>query len=339
MTAPLEPRDLEPLVSLVVPVYNEQEVLEIFLKRTAIVLDGAGLEYEYVFVNDGSRDATLPTLIALSGENHRIRIVNLSRNFGKEAALTAGIAHICGNVMVPIDVDLQDPPELILQFVEKWREGYDVVYGMRTRRDEDSLSKRATADVFYRLFNRLSSTHIPDNAGDFRLLDQRVVAVLKQLPERNRFMKGLFSWVGFNSVGVPYERPARAAGESKWNFPELWNFALDGIVSFSTVPLRVWSYVGVVVSLLSFLYASFIVIQVLMFGKDLPGYASLLTVILFLGGIQLLSLGIIGEYLGRLFVETRGRPVYIVDRVYEKGVSVATEHTQGSAAIPFEGQE
>jgi glycosyltransferase involved in cell wall biosynthesis len=321
MTTPLKPRDYEPLVSLIVPVFNEQEVLGIFLEKTSVVLERAELDFEYVFVNDGSRDETLTMLIALAGQNPRIRVVDLSRNFGKEAALTAGIDHIRGNVMVPMDVDLQDPPELIPSFIEKWREGYDVVYGVRSKRDDDSLAKRATAGSFYRLFNRLSPTHIPDNAGDFRLLDERVVAILKQLPERNRFMKGLFSWVGFSSVGVPYERPARVAGQTKWNYRKLWNFALDGIISFSTVPLRVWSYIGVVISLLSFLYASFIVIRVIFWGKDLPGYASLLTVVLFLGGIQLLSLGVIGEYLSRLFVETKARPIYIVDRVYEKGVS------------------
>lgn len=295
----------------------------IFLEKTSSVLKEAGLEFEYVFVNDGSDDNTLSMLIAFSEKDSRIRIINLSRNFGKEAALTAGIDHVRGNVMVPIDVDMQDPPELIPSFVERWREGYDVVYGVRSSRDDDSFAKRATAGGFYRLFNRLSPTHIPDNAGDFRLLDERVVAVLKKLPERNRFMKGLFSWVGFRSIGVPYERPARAAGQTKWNFRKLWNFALDGIISFSTVPLRVWSYVGAVISILSFFYASFIIIRVIILGVDLPGYPSLLTVVLFLGGIQLLSLGIIGEYLSRLFVETKARPIYIVDRLYEKGVSTS----------------
>jgi glycosyltransferase involved in cell wall biosynthesis len=304
-------------------VYNEQDVLGIFLEKTSSVLKEAGLEFEYVFVNDGSDDNTLSMLIAFSEKDSRIRIINLSRNFGKEAALTAGIDHVRGNVMVPIDVDMQDPPELIPSFVERWREGYDVVYGVRSSRDDDSFAKRATAGGFYRLFNRLSPTHIPDNAGDFRLLDERVVAVLKKLPERNRFMKGLFSWVGFRSIGVPYERPARAAGQTKWNFRKLWNFALDGIISFSTVPLRVWSYVGAVISILSFFYASFIIIRVIILGVDLPGYPSLLTVVLFLGGIQLLSLGIIGEYLSRLFVETKARPIYIVDRLYEKGVSTS----------------
>lgn len=322
MVAPLESRRYEPLISLVVPVYNEEQVLDIFLERTADVLGSADLDYEYVFVNDGSTDATLPILIARSGENPRIRVVDLARNFGKEAAMTAGIDHVRGNVMVPIDVDLQDPPELILRFVEKWREGYDVVYGKRAQRDEDSMLKRMTAGGFYKLFNSLAPRSIPENVGDFRLMDERVVGVLRQLPERNRFMKGLFSWVGFRSIGVPYERPARAAGTTKWNVGKLWNFALDGIFSFSTLPLRVWSYIGAIISLLAFLYASFIVISVLIFGVDLPGYASLLTVVLFLGGIQLLSLGIMGEYIGRLFLETKGRPVYVVDRVYEGGSAV-----------------
>jgi glycosyltransferase involved in cell wall biosynthesis len=283
------------------------------------VMEEARLEYEYVFINDGSTDGTLAKLIELSVGNPHIRIINLSRNFGKEAGMTAGIDHVRGNVLIPIDVDLQDPPELIPQFVEKWREGYDVVYGVRASRDDDSMMKRASAGWFYSLFNRLSAVPIPDNAGDFRLIDERATEVLRQLPERNRFMKGLFSWVGFYSTGVPYSRPARVAGKTKWNFRKLWNFALDGIFSFSTVPLRIWSYVGIVVSLLAFVYASFIVIRTVILGIDLPGYASLLTVVLFLGGIQLLSLGIIGEYLGRLLVEAKQRPVYIKEGEYSGG--------------------
>lgn len=321
MTMPLKERSKEPYVSLIVPVYNEEDVLDAFLERTSQVMADTNLEYEYVFVNDGSRDATLPMLVDRSRQNPRIRVLNLSRNFGKEAALTAGIDHIRGNVLIPMDVDLQDPPELITDFVKKWREGYDIVYGVRTARDEDGYIKRKTASWFYGFFNWLSSTHIPDNAGDFRLVDERAIEVLRQLPERNRFMKGLFAWVGFPSIGVPYERPARAAGRTKWNLRKLWNFALDGLFSFSTVPLRVWSYVGVIVSLVAFIYASYIVIRVLAFGIDVPGYASLLTVVLFLGGIQLISLGIIGEYLGRLFIETKGRPIYIVQDVFEGGAA------------------
>lgn len=322
MSTHLRNRDFKPLVSLVVPVFNEEEVLQVFMNRTLSVLEAGNLDYEIVFVNDGSSDATLPALVALSEQNQKIRVVNLSRNFGKEAALTAGLDHVRGNVMVPMDIDLQDPPELIPKFVEKWQEGFDVVYGLRASRDDDSFGKRTTAGWFYRLFNQMSPTQIPENAGDFRLLDERVVAVLKQLPERNRFMKGLFSWVGFESVGVPYERPVRAAGETKWNFKKLWNFALDGIFSFSTLPLRIWSYIGVLISLASFLYALMIVTQVLLFGKDLPGYASLITIVLFLGGVQLISLGVIGEYLGRLFTEIKRRPIYIVDSIYENGASV-----------------
>ena len=337
MTAPLVPRTVCPMVSLVIPVFNEADVLDLFLARTTEVMTAAELDWEYVFVNDGSSDSTLSKLIALSGTNHRVRVVDLSRNFGKEAALSAGLNHVRGNVIIPIDVDLQDPPELIPKFVEKWREGYDVVYGVRERRDEDSIAKRATADIFYRVFNSISPTHIPDNAGDFRLMDERVVAVLRTLPERNRFMKGLFSWVGFNSIGVPYSRPARVAGETKWNFRKLWNFALDGIFSFSTVPLRIWSYIGVTISLLSFLYAIFIVGRVLLLGKDLPGYASLVTIVLFLGGIQLISLGIIGEYIGRLFLEAKQRPVYVVDRVYQDDLNGPGEHTRRTSPPPEDG--
>jgi glycosyltransferase involved in cell wall biosynthesis len=304
VTKPFKTRDYEPLISLIVPVFNEQDVIEIFLDKTSSVMEQAGLDYEYLFVNDGSTDETLARLIELSAVNPRIRIINLSRNFGKEAGMTAGIDHVRGNVMIPIDVDLQDPPELIPDFVEKWRQGYDIVYGVRSSRDDDSMMKRASAGWFYDLFNRLSAVHIPDNAGDFRLIDERAIEVLRQLPERNRFMKGLFAWVGFHSIGVPYSRPARVAGKTKWNLRKLWNFALDGIFSFSTVPLRVWSYVGV---------------RTIVLGIDLPGYASLLTVVLFLGGIQLLSLGIMGEYIGRLLIEAKQRPVYIIEGEYAGG--------------------
>jgi glycosyltransferase involved in cell wall biosynthesis len=215
-----------------------------------------------------------------------------------------------------MDVDLQDPPELIPRFLERWRDGYDVVYGVRTCRKYDTFTKRASAAWFYRLFNRLSDLHIPENAGDFRLIDRRVADILRRLPERNRFMKGLFSWVGFRSIGVPYERPARASGRTKWSHWRLWNFALDGLISFSTMPLRVWTYVGSLVAALSFAYGSFIVIRTLVLGVDLPGYASLLTTVLFLGGVQLLSIGVIGEYLGRLFIEVKARPLYIVESTY-----------------------
>lgn len=320
-------RPADPLVSLVVPVFNEEDAVDLFVETVMRELDGARVRVEVVFVNDGSRDDTLARLLDHSQRDQRIRVVNLSRNFGKEAALTAGIDNARGDVLIPMDIDLQDPPELVAPFLEKWREGYDVVYGVRTARATDTATKRMSAGWFYRVFNLLSPVRIPPNAGDFRLVDRRAVAVLRQLPERNRFMKGLFAWVGFNAVGVPYERPARAAGSTKFNLWGLWNFALDGVVSFSTTPLRAWFYIGFIVAGLSFVYALFIIGRVLILGIDTPGYASLLSAVLFMGGIQLLSLGIIGEYLGRLFVEVKGRPIYVVEGVYEEGAPAPSERT------------
>jgi polyisoprenyl-phosphate glycosyltransferase len=308
-----------PLLSLVVPVFNEEESVELFIDTVAAALDHAGFRFEMVFVNDGSRDETLSHLLDRSERDRRVRIVNLSRNFGKEAAMTAGIDNARGDVLIPMDVDLQDPPEMIASFMERWREGYDVVYGVRSGRSTDTAAKRMSASWFYRVFNSMSPVRIPANAGDFRLVDRRAAEVLRQLPERNRFMKGLFAWVGFNAIGVPYERPPRAAGATKFNLWRLWNFALDGVVSFSTTPLRAWSYVGGGIAGIAFLYAMFIVGRVLIFGVDTPGYASLLIIVLMMGGIQLLSLGIIGEYLGRLFLEVKGRPIYVVEGVYEDG--------------------
>lgn len=314
-------RPADPLVSLVVPVFNEEESIAVFLAATVPLLERDGVRFEIVFVNDGSRDETFARLFQRSRTDRRLRIVNLSRNFGKEAALTAGIDHARGDVLIPMDIDLQDPPELIASFVDRWREGYDIVYGIRTTRHADTAAKRLSAGWFYRVFNSMSPVRIPPNVGDFRLVDRRAVEVLRQLPERNRFMKGLFAWVGFNAVGVPYERPERAAGSSKFNLWRLWNFAIDGLVSFSTAPLRAWFYVGLVIAVVAMLYALFIVTRVLIFGVDTPGYASLLIAVLLMGAIQLLSLGIIGEYLGRLFVEVKARPIYIVEGLYEDGTA------------------
>lgn len=305
------------LISLVVPVYNEQEAIPFFIAAAAEAL--ADETFEIIFVNDGSSDATFQIIMRQSAACPDIQLVNLSRNFGKEAALTAGIEAARGDVVVPIDVDLQDPPELIPHFLEYWKKGYDVVYGVRVNRNSDTRLKRLTAGWFYRIFNYFSRVPLPENVGDFRLMDRRVVTALLQLPERNRFMKGLFAWVGFNSIGVPYERPARSAGITSWNYWKLWNFALDGLFAFSTLPLRVWSYLGVCIALLSFVYATFIIGRVLLLGKDLPGYASLVTICLFIGGIQLVSVGIIGEYLGRLFEEVKGRPLSIVEGHYRQG--------------------
>ena len=305
-------------ISLVVPVYNEEESIQTFIDTIDKELEPLRDKLQIVFVNDGSRDKTRQVIESVIKTEPRVTLVNLARNFGKEAAMTAGLFHARGDAVVPMDVDLQDPPKLILEFVRLWQEeGYDTVYGVRTDRNADTPMKRLTAGGFYRLFNAVSTTtRIPENAGDFRLMDRRVVEVIKQLPERNRFMKGLFAWAGFNSIGVPYERPARAAGETKFNYWKLWNFALDGFFSFSSWPLRVWSYIGAGVALLSFIYMLVIITKVIFFGINSPGYASLMCVILFLGGMQLISIGVIGEYLGRMFLEVKQRPVFVIEGVY-----------------------
>jgi glycosyltransferase involved in cell wall biosynthesis len=231
--------------------------------------------------------------------------------------MTAGLAHARGNAVVVIDADLQDPPELIEQFVAKWREGYEVVYGIRASRASDTFAKRITAEAFYKLFNRITSVPIPADAGDFRLLDRKVVDALLTFPERNRFMKGLFAWVGFKQIGVPFVRRPRVQGKTAWNYWKLINFAIDGVTGFSTIPLRVWSFIGAFVSLVAFAYAGFLIVRTLIFGIDVPGYASIMVTVLFLGGIQLLGLGTLGEYMGRLYMEAKGRPIYIVSCIYE----------------------
>lgn len=303
-------------LSVVVPVYNEEANLDYLCERLESVLNSLEVSYEIVCVNDGSRDNTLKCLIEHHRRNPAIGVVNLSRNFGKEVALTAGLDYARGAAIIPIDADLQDPPELIGQLLEKWREGYDVVYGTRRSRQGETWLKRFTADSFYRTIGRMSRVPIPRNTGDFRLLDRRVVEALKQMPERTRFMKGLFAWVGFKQTSVLFDRDPRLKGTSTWNYWKLWNFAIDGIASFSLLPLKVWSYIGVFISLLSLLYASFLVLRTLIFGVDVEGYASIIVSILFLGGIQLITLGIIGEYLGRVYEEVKGRPLYLVRDVY-----------------------
>jgi polyisoprenyl-phosphate glycosyltransferase len=305
------------LLSIVVAMFNEEAAIDAFFMDVDAVAAHLPLAVEYLCVNDGSRDGTLAKLLARQAQDRRIRIIDLARNFGKEAAMTAGLAHARGDAAVVIDADLQDPPELIEQFVAKWREGFEVVYGIRASRASDSFAKRITAEAFYKLFNRITSVPIPANAGDFRLLDRKVVDALLTFPERNRFMKGLFAWVGFKQTGVPFVRPPRRQGKTTWNTWKLINFAIDGVTGFSTIPLRVWSFVGAFVSLVAFAYATFLIIRTLLFGIDVPGYASIMVTVLFLGGIQLLGLGTLGEYMGRLYMETKGRPIYIVSRIYE----------------------
>lgn len=303
-------------LSIVVPLYNEQDNIEHLFNRLFVVLNPLGLSYEIVCINDGSRDKTLEQLIAYHQRYDVIKVINLSRNFGKEIALTAGIDYASGDAVIPIDADLQDPPELIEKLVEKWQEGYDVVYATRRSRQGESWLKKLTAAAFYRTIGKISQVSIPRNTGDFRLLDRQVVESIKKLPEKNRFMKGLFAWVGYKQTFVEFDREPRFQGETKWNYWKLWNFALDGITSFSLWPLKVWTYVGVFISLVSLLYAFYLVLKTIILGIDVPGYASLMVAILFLGGIQLITLGIIGEYLGRIFLEVKERPLYFVRDSY-----------------------
>lgn len=311
-------RTARPLISLVVPVFNEEEAVGLFLAGVEEALPAKAFDLEIVFVNDGSRDATLSVLTAFAQNDPRLVVVNLSRNFGKEAALTAGLDFATGDVLVPMDVDLQDPPQVVPLMLQKWREGYDVVLGARASRKSDGAMKRASAGWFYKVFNQVAQSPIPENVGDFRLMDRRVADAMSQLGERNRFMKGLFAWTGFPTATVEYARAERAAGETKWNYWKLWNFALDGIISFSTAPLKIWTYIGLLVALGAVVYAAIIITRTLIFGIDAPGYASIMVVMLFLGAIQLVSIGVIGEYVGRLFIETKQRPLYVLAGVYAR---------------------
>ena len=303
-------------LSIIVPMYNEDSGLDIFFREIERVLENEKLSYEIICINDGSDDSTLTDLLTHRNRNPAIKIINLSRNFGKEAALSAGLNHCCGRAVIPIDADLQDPVDLIPELVAKWKEGYDVVYATRTSREKDNFFKRKTAHWFYNIYNSISARPIPANTGDFRLIDGSIVDIIKQLPERNRFMKGLFNWVGFKQTGIEYTRQERVAGASKWNYWKLWNFALDGITSFSTVPLRICTYLGLLVSATAFIYMLFLIIRTMIHGIDVPGYASVMVVVLMIGGIQLTFLGVIGEYLGRVFQETKQRPLYIVSDLY-----------------------
>lgn len=313
------PREADPRVlSLVVPVHNEVDVVGDFVAEINKVFSThIAYRIEIVFVNDGSSDDTLAYLLRLQSRDARVRVVDLTRNFGKESALSAGLAVSTGDVVVPIDVDLQDPLELIPAMVARWREGYDVVLARRANRDSDSWVKRNSAIWFYRIHNLIAEPRLPENVGDFRLMDRAVVAALEKLPESHRFMKGLFSWVGFRTTTVDYSRGSRGAGISKFSGWRLWNFAIEGVTSFSIAPLRIWSYLGAAVALLSFLYGCYILLRVLVLGVDTPGFASLFVAVTFLGGLQLLGIGVIGEYLGRAYIESKRRPVYLIRRIYE----------------------
>ncbi len=301
-----------PVLSLVVPVFNEEGVIDAFCARVIPTLEQITPEWEIVFVNDGSRDGTVAAVARQHHAEPRIALVSLSRNFGKEIAMTAGLDAARGQAVVIIDVDLQDPPEVIPDLVAKWREGNDVVFARRLEREGETFLKRLTAYGFYRALNAIADRPIPPDVGDFRLLSRRAVDALLRLRERHRFMKGLYSWIGFREAEVPYVRAPRAAGTSKFNYWRLWNFSIEGFTSFSIRPLQMASYFGFAIAVLSVIYGSFMVMRTLLYGNPVAGYPSLLVVVLFLGGVQLISLGVIGEYLGRVFNETKQRPLYLV---------------------------
>jgi polyisoprenyl-phosphate glycosyltransferase len=306
-----------PLVSILVPFYNEEEVIWPFYRSiTRLIDDYTDERFEILCIDDGSRDNTLAHLQEVAAIDPRFRIIELSRNFGKEAALTAGIDAALGDAVIPMDADLQDPPDLVGTMISEWRAGADVVLARRRDRSVDSFLKRKTAAWFYQLHNRICSIPIPENVGDFRLMNRAAVDALRRLPEQQRFMKGLFAWVGFRTKIVEYSRQHRSAGKSKFSGWTLWNFALDGVTSFSTAPLRVWTYIGLGIAIVAFNYAAFIVIRTLFNGVDVPGYASLLVAVLFMGGLQLISIGILGEYIGRVYLETKRRPKYVIRKIY-----------------------
>ena len=311
-------------LSVIVPCYNESEVVEKFFSAMVGnngILNNLGLNCELVFINDGSKDNTLELLkaqkeIYSNKSNLDIKIVNLSRNFGKEAAMSAGFSVASGEAIVPMDADLQHPASLIPKFVELWRQGYDVVLAKRANRQDESALKRFCSSIFYKLNNKISEIEIPQNVGDFRLFTKKVLNAINLLPENQRFMKGIFAWVGFRSITIEYEEQERIAGSSKFNGWKLWNFALQGITGFGTLPLRIWTYIGFIVSFFAFIYASFLILRTLIMGIDLPGYASLVVIILFLGGLQLMGVGILGEYVGRIYMESKRRPPFIIDEIY-----------------------
>ena len=299
-------------LSVIVPGLNEERSIPALVERLQPVLDGLDLDWETIFVDDGSTDGTMALLRELNARDPRFKAVSLSRNFGKEIAAAAGLAYATGDAAVLMDADLQHPPELIADFVRHWRRGADMVYGRRTDRAADSLLHRLSARIFYAAFGRLSGTALPVGAGDFRLLDRKAIDAMNRMGERVRFNKGLYAWMGFRAVGVPFTVPPRISGHSRWRPGRLLHFALDGVVSFSTVPLRVWSYLGLVISLFAFCYAMVILVKTIIYGIDVPGFPSLIISVMFFAGVQLISLGVLGEYLGRMYEEVKGRPLFLV---------------------------
>jgi glycosyltransferase involved in cell wall biosynthesis len=306
-----------PTLSIVAPAYNEERNLAAFLAAMIPVMEGIGETFEIIFVDDGSRDNTLGMLAAASSQDPRVKVVSLARNFGKDIALSAGLAHATGQAIIPIDCDLQHPPELIPQFVAKWREGYDMVIGVRSKRDEEGWLRRNLSQTYYKVMRFMTSVEIPPNAGDFRLLDRKILDVINKMPERHRFMKGIFAWPGFKVASIEFQARQRAnETKSTWSFFKLWRFALDGLFSFSTAPLKLWTYIGLLAAGGGFIYLLVTLIQKVFFGISVPGYASLLIVVLFFSGLLLISNGIQGEYIARIFEEVKARPLFVVGKTF-----------------------
>jgi glycosyltransferase involved in cell wall biosynthesis len=313
----MDKENTQPDISIIVPMYNEEENVADFYKRLKSTLNTINMSYEVICVDDGSSDKTLEKLLELRNIDENVKIINFSRNFGKEIALTAGIDYSIGSAVIPIDADLQDPPEVIIELINKWKEGYDMVYAVRkNRHEQESWLKQVMSNVFYKLSQKIMYINMPPHTGDFRLMDKSVVDSLKALRERNRFMKGLFAFVGFKQAQIEFESQPRNKGKTKWNYLKLFNFAIEGITSFSSVPLRLITYAGFFIALLSLAYASYIVVKTLIYGTHVSGYPSLITIILFLGAIQLVSVGVLGEYIGRIYNEVKQRPIYIIRREY-----------------------
>ncbi|KAF0223946.1 MAG: putative Glycosyl transferase family [Rhodospirillaceae bacterium] len=315
-------KPVAPVLSLVVPMFNEAGNLDGLFDRLAQVMADLGESYEIVCVDDGSRDDTVARALEHRRRDPRIKVVELSRNFGKELALTAGLRHTSGQAVVMIDADLQHPPEVIKDMMREWRQGFEMVIAVRRHRDDESAVKRLAAKVFYEVFGRVSEVRLPPGAGDFRLLDRKVVKVLNAMPEHARFMKGLYAWVGFRQTIIPFDVAERSHGETKFNLFRLWRLAIDGITSFTSVPLKVWTFMGMVVASFALLYGLLFIVKTLILGIDVPGYPSLIVAITFFSGVQLISLGVIGEYLGRVFAEVKNRPLYVVREAHGCGDTV-----------------
>lgn len=320
------------MLSIVIPVLNEERGLPRLLDRLVSALDGLGRPWEVIFVDDGSKDGTAAMLMALNARDPRFKAIVLSRNFGKEIAVAAGLRYAVGAAAVVMDGDLQHPPETIPALVRHWEQGYEVVYGERANRATDTPLHRVMARMFYGVFKTMSHTELPQGAGDFRVIDRKVIDVLNRMDERARFNKGLFAWVGFRSIGVPYQVEAREEGRSRWRWRQLLRFALDGVLSFSTIPLRVWSYLGLLVSAFAFLFALYILVEALVFGINAPGFPTLIISVMFFSGVQLISLGVIGEYLGRVYEEVKGRPLFVVAREIGLGTDSTLQGPERGAA-------